>query len=855
MRSSDLACRQSWRRRHLFQHPRWNGVDFLEVSDEQRYLCVHFFGSIPEGIGVANVRIEGGRRIRDLRVLRVEIDRSGDPDQDDCLRITLDRIGDYSTYRLCFVERVTAQEGAAYRPFPGLDPRYACLDFRFRLDCAADQDCRVQPDCPPAFAPAPEIDYLAKDYASLRQMMLDRMALTMPGWQERHVPDLGVTLVELLAYTADYLSYYQDAVATEAYLDTARQRISVRRHVRLIDYRMHEGCNARAFVTLDTDSDIGPLLLVDCYFITGFAALEAEQGRVLPHELLAKYPPQAYDVFEPVAAGGAEGIRARAAHSTMHFYTWGDTECCLSRGATRASLIDGPQWSDDEAAPDAGRVLDLHAGDVLIFEEVKGATTGAPADADPARRHAVLLTSVTPALDQLFRQPVLEIEWAAGDALPFSLCLSARLPAQYDCARIADITVARGNVVLVDHGRRAPPDPLGPVLVRTELGECACEGSVIETSSVPQPFRPRLKHRALTYRVPFQPSASAQAMLAQDPRQALPDLALAQRQAGAADAGWQARYDLLASGVGERHFVVEMDDERNAHLRFGDGELGRQPAAGAVFDTRYRVGGGAAGNVGRDAITYMVYRPGLIDGAALMVRNPLPAQGGVEPEPLAEVKLFAPGAFRKQRLRAVTAADYAELAQQNASIQRAAADLSWTGSWYEARVAVDPLGVETLVQPLREEIEAALQPYRRIGHDLAVVQARYVPISLTLHICVLAHYTRGEVRARLQQVLGNRQLPNGERGLFHPDRLSFGDGLHLSRIVAAAAGVEGVERVKVLRLQRLDVPDDPLAATPQLDPAIAEGTLALGPTEIAQLDNDPDFPENGALTLILGGGR
>ena len=71
----------------------------------------------------------------------------------------------------------------------------------------------------------------------------------MPDWTERHVPDLGITLVELLAYVGDYLSYYQDAVATEAYLDTARRRISVRRHVRLVDYRMHDGCNARAWVS------------------------------------------------------------------------------------------------------------------------------------------------------------------------------------------------------------------------------------------------------------------------------------------------------------------------------------------------------------------------------------------------------------------------------------------------------------------------------------------------------------------------------------------------------------------------------------------------------------------------------
>ena len=48
--------------------------------------------------------------------------------------------------------------------------------------------------------------------------MLDRMAVLMPAWQERNPADLGVALVEALAYSADQLSYQQDAVATEAYL-------------------------------------------------------------------------------------------------------------------------------------------------------------------------------------------------------------------------------------------------------------------------------------------------------------------------------------------------------------------------------------------------------------------------------------------------------------------------------------------------------------------------------------------------------------------------------------------------------------------------------------------------------------
>ena len=99
----------------------------------------------------------------------------------------------------------------------------------------------------------PEIDYLARDYQGFRRLMLDRLSLLVPGWQERSAADLGVTLVELLAYAADNLAYRQDAVANEAYLATARQRISVRRHARLVDYHLHEGCNARAFVHFDVN--------------------------------------------------------------------------------------------------------------------------------------------------------------------------------------------------------------------------------------------------------------------------------------------------------------------------------------------------------------------------------------------------------------------------------------------------------------------------------------------------------------------------------------------------------------------------------------------------------------------------
>ena len=91
--------------------------------------------------------------------------------------------------------------------------------------------------------------------------MLDRLSLLVPGWTERSAADLGVTLVELLALCRrQRCRYRQDVIANEAYLDTARQRVSVRRHARLVDYYLHEGCNARAFVHFEVARDAGPHL-------------------------------------------------------------------------------------------------------------------------------------------------------------------------------------------------------------------------------------------------------------------------------------------------------------------------------------------------------------------------------------------------------------------------------------------------------------------------------------------------------------------------------------------------------------------------------------------------------------------
>ncbi|CAG0930506.1 hypothetical protein TFLX_01792 [Thermoflexales bacterium] len=909
--NTTTICQDDARRETVRARPELNGLDYVEVADDQLTLNVYFLGKAPEAIqdGTTQyVRIAGGRRIRDIQVVDVEVVREDDPELDDLMIVRVDRPGDFSTYTLRLVD------------LDNIDPFYDHVEFSFKVNCPSDLDCAPGDTCPPPAFNEPEINYLAKDYASFRQLILDRLALIMPEWQERHVPDLGIALVEVLAYVGDQLSYYQDAVATEAYLETARQRISVRRHARLVDYVLHEGCNARAWLCLTTDTDwIGEHALDprEVYFITNVRDVSPIDQVLITADDLRNVPASAYEVFEALSR---YPIELYAFQSEVHFYTWGERECCLPRGATSATLIDAvdtPPIEKRAAAETPARKLHLKLGDVLIFKEVLGPKTGQAADADPTHRHAVRLTKITPDSDPLNGQPIVEVEWSSEDALPFPLCLSATTDAAHGCAYHDHISVACGNVILVDHGLTIEPhEDLGRVPTTTTEADCNCAGHPADVRYLAGKFRPRLAQAPLTYRQTLPadtPSlASAASWLQQDVHQALPqvyltsllalrdlqyqfipwaalsdqtdlttalyaagltpqttpqgvpfspDLYAAYQEAPSADLlktlvneltrryfCWRAQLDLLSSGSDDRHFVVELDNDGVAWLRFGDEVCGQPPEAGSSFSAEYRIGNGTRGNVGAESIAHLVFRHDLVSGATLTVSNPLPARGGTNAEPLSEAKLFAPSAFRKVLSRAITVEDYAYLAQREfkTHVQRAAAVLAWTGSWFEADVALDPSGSAEAAPILLDQVAHTLQRYRRIGHDLEVQWAAYVPIELELSVCVLPHFLRGHVKAALLDVFSNRNLSKGQRGFFHPDNLSFGVSLYVSQLVAVAQAVPGVESVRVTKLKRQ-------FGDPQHE--LENGVLPLSPLEVARLDNDPNYPERGQLTLVMRGGR
>jgi hypothetical protein len=195
------TCAQDDRRSRLLAS-QLNGLDEVEVIDDRRTLLVRFFHDAPEGLTAANLRITGGVAVRHIHILNVVRVSSADSEISTLVKATLDRSGDASIYRL---------HGGG---IDGIDQRYADAPFVFFPDADDGVDCSgAAPPTPTSVTP-PHINYLAKDYPGFRQAMLDRLAVTLPEWRETHIPDFGVMLVELLAYVADRLSYYQDAVAT-----------------------------------------------------------------------------------------------------------------------------------------------------------------------------------------------------------------------------------------------------------------------------------------------------------------------------------------------------------------------------------------------------------------------------------------------------------------------------------------------------------------------------------------------------------------------------------------------------------------------------------------------------------------
>ncbi len=896
MSATQYSCCNDPRRAAILGNPTLNGIDYLEVLDHdaialslpnqpsprQQTLLIHCLKPVPAAPATKNIRITGGESITSITAAWVStalappaaltnlLEQNYLQSLADAANVIVVRTsvaGDFAAYTLRLVNDAAQ---AALTPFDstvaldGFDPQLAEVTFRFKVECGPEFDCAPPPaDCPPDQPTPPPINYLAKDYGSFRTVMLDRLSQLVPGWSGNSAyggeADLGVALAELVAYVGDRLSYQQDAIATEAYLQTARSRISLRRHALLVDYMVHDGCNARTFIQLQVAGNPGDLIPLDRHktrFYTYAPGMPPTLAVGAGNEEAARLA--GVQVFEPM-----QDANLYPEHNQISFYTWGDSDCCLPAGATAATLY--------------GSLPNLKVGDILIFQEVKGPQTGNPADADIRHRAAVRITQIAvvdghgnPLVDPLFEDktglpitsaaqkptPITEIQWSKEDALRTPVCISSTfLDDHGDAQQVNDVSIVYGNVVLADHGLSFPSIPIGTVPApRIYQPPSPNRDRCNPTEPVPVParYRPVVPDSPITQAVPLtliasvvgpaaiDPTQSATALLATNANAALPAIHL-QGTLHAITEPWDPALQLLEDSETTRNFVVEVESNGIATLRFGDNINGKSPETGTSFTATYRIGNGTAGNVGADSLT----RLAAADARIQSCRNPLPGQGGIDPETNDQIRRRAPQAFLSQQ-RAITMADYQSIADRNTQVDRSVANLRWTGSWYTVFVAVEPVGAGTLTSTLKTQLLRDGNRYRLAGQDLEIDTPEYLPLEIALDICVDPSYFRADVQKGLLQVLGSQSLPNGTKGLFYPDSFTFGQTVYLSPIYAAARSVPGVRAVQatVFQPQGID--------TQQY---LQSGEIPLGALQVARLDNDPSFPNHGQLTLNLEGGK
>jgi hypothetical protein len=731
--------------------------------------------------------LTGGQRLFP-HILKAEPYHPLSPPQPNTLYVllTLDGLGDFSVYTLTVSG-------------PDIDPFFSSHKLRFRLACDDPFDCR-----PRALEPSPEpdlavvIDYLAKDYSSFRQALLDFLPTRLPAWTERSEADIGMMLLELFAATADNLSYMQDRVANEAFLSSATQRRSVAGHLALLGYQMDEGASAYTWLQFQVNT---------------VHTLPGDPGFKVSNKPSSDAEPVI--VFETLGTATLD-----PKHNEMRLYTWGNKDCCLPRQALSAALC--------------GSYENLQMGDYLLFEDEQGHRDVVRLTTPPEIVRAAGMTSPPAGSPPAGPQhPDLTIvHWSAATPLHYDYCL-----ADAPTAPSTPQTTVRGNLVPATHGETAHKDlpPVSETLKRPRLRLSMAPLAHLDvtTQTLADPLVAKLLKAAQT---------SAAAFTARQPR------SVSTLRIEVDGVVWQQQQSLLDSRPDDQVFRLEIDDQGDATVVFGDNIFGLRPPETAKVTATYRVGGGTVGNIGPD--TLILPHPSGPSPWLKAVTNPLPAVGGRDLESREHARRVGPPTFHKP-LMAVTAADYQVAAQGFTNvngqqpIQRANAVFRWTGSWLTVTLAVDPRGIESLTPGLRCELLDYLGTRRLAGYDLEILQAVYVPIELAIEFCVVPGFRADDVQQQLQQVLSNADLPGGGTGFFHPDNFTFGDNLYVSTIYAAVMGAPGVESAQITRLAQLH------AAQPDRDTAIAlrQGFLSVGPDQIILLDNDRNFPENGTLAL------
>lgn len=295
------------------------------------------------------------------------------------------------------------------------------------------------------------------------------------------------------------------------------------------------------------------------------------------------------------------------------------------------------------------------------------------------------------------------------------------------------------------------------------------------------------------------------------------------------DGVWTVVDSLAFSQGGQRHCTVDVDADDRATVSFGDGTFGAIPAPGQPVTATYRVGGGAAGNVGPGEVNIIV--GGALATLGATVTNPATARQGPDREAIADAVAHAPGVFRASG-RAVTAADYEALALSFPGVAKVRAT---TGTWNEVLLHVVPEGGGDVSDVLEAGLTAFLADKRMLGQVVTVTGVTYRPVLVTAQVGVDTRNVFNDVVDAVQRRAG---------ALLALDAVDFGQPVYLSRFYEEIQSTPGVLWANITEFRRDDEPDPPVQA---------QGKIDFLPFELPAAPAGADYP--GGVRLLPARGR
>jgi uncharacterized phage protein gp47/JayE len=249
---------------------------------------------------------------------------------------------------------------------------------------------------------------------------------------------------------------------------------------------------------------------------------------------------------------------------------------------------------------------------------------------------------------------------------------------------------------------------------------------------------------------------------------------------------WQEVPGLYQQPANAAVFSTSTAEDSHRLLQFGDGAIGGSllPTGNANITATYRVGTGVVGRVGANALTTLLDR---LQGLT-SVTNPLSAEGGADPEPLALIRSNAPRTVRTFG-RAVSLQDFADLITASGEVAKAEAVWIWDGLAPAVFITVAGQGGGVFSDPgsLAANLSTARDPNRR----LLVANFKNVPILVSAKILVSPVYAQNNVQTAVLAALLDA---------LSFDNLNLGQSIHLSFLYAVMQAVAGVVAVDITLL-------------------------------------------------------